>query len=86
MGWIEKVSGEKERFHFISLNTSAKPWFVVKIKQSVQHLFNKAMEGAESFNLSEFGEILLSGLGKPSQKIIDEVQRLYKISIKPNTN
>jgi len=44
------------------------------------------MEGTESFNLSEFGEILLSGLGKPSQKIIDEVQRLYKICITPKAN
>ena len=85
MGWIEKISGDKERVHYISFNADIRSWFVIKVKLSAEHLFNKALEGTEPFNLGEFGEILLSGLGRPSEKIINEVKRLYSIAIPTNS-
>lgn len=71
--WVSRVTPTGEVFYKIVFHPhhGEAAYFIIIVEQSKELLFLSALETEESFDLSDFGKVIVSGFGedaKPSEK------------------
>jgi len=75
MSWVAKVASHKERIYFVERQRSGEnAFFYIRIELPKEQDFLAALKGQQKFNLSDYGEIIASGFGNPS----DEIRKMLK--------
>lgn len=78
MNFAAKILKENELVYGLStVKNGRKLWYIVKIEKAKHEVFKRTLEGTALFNLTDFGEILHSGEGEPSDALKDEMREKY---------
>jgi len=82
MKWIERYDRAYVRVYLILHNHKIKgeEYFFLKLDPPKESHFLRMMAGTEPFSLSDFGEILTSGLGTPTAELKASMSLLYNIT------
>lgn len=70
--WVEYIKKQRPLYYLTSTsappqNTSA--YYFLLVIPHKERLFKKAIDAKASFNLTDYGEIIASGWGKPSEAV-----------------
>ncbi len=81
MSFAEKIKSKKNRCYLILHNhrIRGEEFFFLLVDPIKENMFLKMMKGTEPFSLSDYGEIVASGLGKPSAELKAEMKAKYDI-------
>lgn len=73
------VMADKSRLYLLRYQPEAgtKIFYFLLVNPLKEKAFLKAMSGTEAFNINEYGKIVASGYGEPSEEVKQQMRDLY---------
>ncbi len=81
--WSKKLVAENNRLYGLwqVLEDGRRAWYYILIDPVKESRFLRAMKNKETFTLTEYGEIVDSGFGYPSESVKQRMRDEYKANI-----
>lgn len=80
--WLSHASSGRNKLYGVTQKKgNVIEYYFVLINSLKEAIFLKLMKGREKFKLTDFGEIVAKGYGKPSESLKEELRAKYNADL-----
>lgn len=81
--WSQKLIAENNRLYGLwqVLEDGRRAWYYILINPIKENRFLRAMQNKETFDLTDYGEIVASGFGYPPETVKQRMREEYNADV-----